>query len=92
MSASVSRNGHAEALRRAAVPTVVLPDAGRADEDHDAVAHRIGRRRVEVGRRRLRAGLGDRVAAELLQHGVGEHERHHRLGDDAGRRAPRRRR
>ena len=28
-------------------------------------------------------GLGYRVAAELLEHRVGEHERDHRLGDDA---------
>ena len=35
------------------------------------------------------AGLGHAVAAELLQHGIGHHERHHRLGDDARRPGPR---
>ena len=32
------------------------------------------------------ADLGDRVAAELLEHRVGEHERDHRLADDRRRR------
>src|SRR4051794_20605402 len=38
---------------------------------------------VEVGLG-VAAGLLPRVTAELLQHRVGEHQRHHRLRDDAG--------
>ena len=43
----------------------------------------VRRDRGEV-RLEVAPGLGERVAAELLEHRVREHERDHRLGDDAG--------
>src|SRR5690625_8039736 len=46
-----------------------------------SAAPQLVRQRVEVSPQVAR-GLGDRVATELLQAGVGEDQRHHRLGND----------
>ena len=76
-AATPSRSASAAASGRLARPR-------RTDQDDDGRHHR-DRQVGEVGGGVAR-GLRHRVAAELLQDGVGQHQRHHRLGHDAGRR------
>ena len=65
-----------------------LPGAHEPDEDERHAARHADRAiRCARGRRRRAAThVVDVVAAELRAVGVGEHERDHRLADDAGRR------
>ena len=83
-SASVSRNATPSA-RGERVPTVVLPDAGRTDEDE-----RAGRLIGSAARRGSPAALRRVSATEsppnFSSDGVGEHQRDHRLHDDAAAR------
>ena len=77
------------AARRRSWPTVVLPAPGGPTRTSNG--RHVTTRCCEVGVA-VAPGLGDRVAAELLEHRVGEHERDHRLRDHARSPAPRRHR
>ena len=82
MSLSVSRKSTPRRSRHAR-PTVVLPAPGGPTRTSTGPGHRIVEA-LEVALA-VAAGLLDGVAAELLERGVGQHQRDHRLGDDAGR-------
>src|SRR6516162_11707499 len=70
-------------------PMVDLPEPGKPTSTAlGAMCYPHGRR-LPVGDRApirldVAAGLGQRIAAELLQRGAGQHQRHHGLDDDAG--------
>src|SRR4051794_12703059 len=90
MTASTSAKGtpHRCASR---APTVDLPEPGAPTSTRAAVtASSPGRQRQAAGGDAVEegapvpAGLGDRVATELLDGRVGQHERGHGLGHDAG--------
>ena len=96
ISLSVSRTGTSSS-RATRLPTRRLARPARSDEargsDGLTPQARQRRRAVRSDSRdggevavEVAPGLGDRVAAELLQQRVRQHERHHRLGDDARRR------
>src|SRR5438552_14331126 len=75
-------------------PTVLFPTPGRPTSMTwrlTSPLHRVPERRPAGAEGRyvsveVPAHLGEGVAAELLQHGVGQHECRQRLGDDAHRR------
>ena len=83
---SVSRKAHGEPLGRRSRADGGLAGSRMAPTSTTAGAAALtGTLSVgEVGLD-VAAGLANAVAAELLEHGVGEHQRDHRLGDDAGR-------
>src|SRR5436190_6809392 len=84
ISASKSRNVRPSSRARAE-PTVLFPDPGsptrmRWGADGSAAEPGCDVRKVAI---EIPFDLGQRVAPELLQHGVGEDEGEHRLRDDA---------
>src|SRR5215203_2752227 len=84
ISASKSRNVRASS-RASAEPTVLFPAPGsptrmRCGTEGSTAEPGCDVRKVAI---EIPLDFGQRVTAELLQHGVGEDEGDHRFGDDA---------